>query len=89
MCVGYCGSFPLLFSAVDKEIEAGRAPLAGKELLWIDDAIDVFFLHVQGSGRVRLENGETVRVGYADQNGLAGCLVPSYCVDEWNDSPAS
>lgn len=51
------------------EIEAGRAPLSGKELLWVDDAVDLFFLQIQGSGRVQLESGEMVRVGYADQNG--------------------
>lgn len=51
------------------EIDQGRAPLQGKELVWLDDPIELFFLHVQGSGRVRLESGETVRVGYADQNG--------------------
>lgn len=51
------------------EIDQGRAPLQGKELLWIDDPIELFFLHVQGSGRVQLDSGEMVRVGYADQNG--------------------
>lgn len=51
------------------QIESGAAPLKGKELLWVDDAIDLFFLHVQGSGRIALDNGDTVRVGYADQNG--------------------
>lgn len=28
-----------------------------------------FFLHIQGSGRIQLENGEIIKVGYADQNG--------------------
>lgn len=51
------------------EIEATPAPLAGSELLWINDIIDVFFLQVQGSGLVKLDNGENVHVGYADQNG--------------------
>ncbi len=51
------------------EIEAGSAPTRGKELVWVDDAVELFFLQVQGSGRVQLENGDTVRVGYADQNG--------------------
>ncbi|MBT9613836.1 MAG: murein transglycosylase A [Burkholderiales bacterium] len=51
------------------EIEAGRAPLTGKELLWVDDVVDLFFLQIQGSGRVQLESGEVVRMGYADQNG--------------------
>lgn len=51
------------------QIDKGEAKLAGKELLWVDDAVELFFLQVQGSGRVRLENGEIVRVGYAEQNG--------------------
>jgi membrane-bound lytic murein transglycosylase A len=51
------------------EIESDPARLQGKELFWVDDAVDLFFLQVQGSGRVKLENGETVRVGYAEQNG--------------------
>ncbi len=36
---------------------------------WVDDRLGRFFLEVQGSGRVELENGETIYVGYADQNG--------------------
>ena len=51
------------------EIERNPAPLQGKELLWVDDAIDLFFLQIQGSGRVALENGEIVRIGYSEQNG--------------------
>jgi membrane-bound lytic murein transglycosylase A len=51
------------------DIEAGKGGTAGKELLWVDDAVDLFFLQVQGSGRVALDAGETVRVSYADQNG--------------------
>jgi membrane-bound lytic murein transglycosylase A len=48
-----------------------RGALAGHELelLWVDDPVDRFFLEIQGSGQVRLPTGETVRVGYADQNG--------------------
>jgi len=51
------------------DIEGGKAPLKGREIVWIDDSIEVFFLHVQGSGRVILDSGETIRVSYADQNG--------------------
>jgi len=51
------------------EIDGGMAPLKGKALYWVDDAVDLFFLQIQGSGRIALPNGETVRVGYADQNG--------------------
>jgi membrane-bound lytic murein transglycosylase A len=41
----------------------------GKTLLYVDDAVELFFLQVQGSGRVQLTDGSTVRVNYADQNG--------------------
>jgi membrane-bound lytic murein transglycosylase A len=51
------------------EIARGAAPVAGKEILWVDDPIEAFFLHIQGSGRVQLDSGETLRLGYADQNG--------------------
>src|SRR5262249_9160131 len=50
------------------EIDAGA--LAGKklELLWVADRVEAFFLQVQGSGRVRLESGDVVRVGFAGTN---------------------
>ncbi|HEU0289582.1 MAG TPA: MltA domain-containing protein [Burkholderiales bacterium] len=51
------------------QIEQGRAALAGKEIVWVEDVIELFFLQIQGSGRVTLDTGETIRVGYADQNG--------------------
>ncbi len=51
------------------DIERDIVTPKGNEIAWVDDAIDVFFLHIQGSGQVELENGERVRVGYADQNG--------------------
>ena len=55
------------FSRAD--IDRDQGPLKGLELVWVDDAVDAFFLHIQGSGQVELENGERLRVGYADQNG--------------------
>ena len=51
------------------QIEDGKAAVRGKEIAWVDDVIDLFFLHVQGSGRIQLDNGSTIRIGYADQNG--------------------
>lgn len=51
------------------EIENGAAPLQGRELFWVDNPVELFFLQIQGSGRIRLESGETVRIGYAEQNG--------------------
>jgi len=50
---------------IDREPSATR----GSELVWVDDAVDAFFLHIQGSGQVQLEDGTRMRVGYADQNG--------------------
>jgi peptidoglycan lytic transglycosylase A len=46
-----------------------RSPLHGRELVWVDDPIELFFLQIQGSGRIQLANGQFMRVGYADQNG--------------------
>ncbi len=40
-----------------------------QELVFIDDPVDAFFLAIQGSGRVRLEDGSVVRAAYAAQNG--------------------
>lgn len=52
----------------------------GHELLWVDDDVALFFLQIQGSGRVVLPDGSEVAVGYADQNGhpyvpLGRCFI--------------
>lgn len=44
---------------------AGR----GLEIAWVDDPVELFFLQIQGSGRIRLADGGTVRVGYGAANG--------------------
>ena len=41
----------------------------GLEIAWVDDPVDVFFLQVQGSGRIRMTDGSVIRVGYAGANG--------------------
>lgn len=51
------------------EIEAGALRNAKSEIVWVDDAVDAFFLQVQGSGRVVFDDGSVLRVGYAAQNG--------------------
>jgi membrane-bound lytic murein transglycosylase A len=51
------------------EIAAGRTPVAGRELVWVENPVEAFFLEIQGSGRVALADGSVMRVGYADQNG--------------------
>lgn len=50
------------------EIAAGALDGQGLELFWLADPVEAFFLHIQGSGRLRLPGGETVRVGYAARN---------------------
>lgn len=51
------------------EINAGALEGRGLEILWVKDPVALFFLHVQGSGRIRLADNSTVRIGYAGRNG--------------------
>lgn len=53
------------------EIDDGALAGRGLELLWVADPVARFFMEIQGSGRVRLTDGRTVRVGYDGQNGHA------------------
>ncbi|MGX4642687.1 murein transglycosylase A [Massilia sp. SYSU DXS3249] len=63
--------------------EIERAPLSGKELVWVDDPVEAFFLEVQGSGRVRIdETGETVRIAFADQNGHPYKVIGRWLVEQ-------
>ncbi|MEO9683398.1 MAG: MltA domain-containing protein [Tateyamaria sp.] len=41
----------------------------GLEIAWVDDPVELFFLQIQGSGRINLSNGGTIRVGYSGSNG--------------------
>lgn len=52
-------------------IEGGAIAGRGLEIAWLDDPVDVYFLQVQGSGRIRMTDGSVVRVGYAGKNGHA------------------
>lgn len=53
-----------------RQIETGKA-MEGKglEIAWVDDPVELFFLQIQGSGRIRLTDGGMIRVGYAGSNG--------------------
>ena len=51
------------------DIERGAAPVAGKALAYVGDPVEAFFLEIQGSGRIALDDGTVMRLGYADQNG--------------------
>ncbi len=51
------------------EIENGALAGKGLELAWAADPVDLFFLQIQGSGRLRFPDGTVIRIGYAEQNG--------------------
>ena len=53
------------------EIEGGALSGRDLEMVWVDDAVDAFFLQIQGSGRVVLPDDSVLRVGYAATNGQA------------------
>jgi membrane-bound lytic murein transglycosylase A len=61
------GQCVLYFSRA--EIENGALANKGLELAWAADPVDLFFLQIQGSGRLRYPDGTLVRIGYAEQNG--------------------
>lgn len=50
-------------------------------IVWVNDALSAFLLEVQGSGRVQLSTGETIRLHYADQNGFPYRSIGRYLVD--------
>lgn len=55
------------FSRTD--ISNGKRPPESAVIAWVDDPVALFFLEIQGSGRIRLPDGHMLHVGYADQNG--------------------
>ena len=61
---GYC-----VFYYTRAEIEDGALAGKGLELAWAADSIELFFLQIQGSGRVRTPDGGIIRIGYDNQNG--------------------
>ena len=62
------------------EIEQGQGKM--QAIAWVDDAIELLFLHVQGSGRIKLPHGQCIRVGYADQNGHPYRSIGSWLVKQ-------
>lgn len=70
---------------IDKGVLADR----NLELLWVNDPVDAFFLHVQGSGRVALPDGSVVRVGFAGSNGLDFVGIGRELIDDGKVSGAN
>jgi len=63
------------------EIDAEEPPLRGEELFWVKDRVELFFLQIQGSGRINLDSGERIMVSYADQNGHPYRSIGKYLLD--------
>ena len=64
------------------EIEGGALNGQGLELLYLADPVDVFFLQIQGSGRIRLTDGTVVRVHYDGKNGHPYTSIGRYLIDK-------
>jgi membrane-bound lytic murein transglycosylase A len=59
----------------------GRLSGRGLELAWVDDPVALYFLHVQGSGRLRIDHDEVMRVNFAASNGLPYTSIGRYMLD--------
>jgi membrane-bound lytic murein transglycosylase A len=70
-----------------EEIEAGALTGKAPVLLYVEDPIMLFFLHIQGSGKVRLPDGALIGVQYAGQNGH-GFVPIGRVLKEWGELPA-
>ncbi|MBX9634765.1 MAG: murein transglycosylase A [Magnetospirillum sp.] len=55
--------------ATRAEIEAGALANLAQPLAWVEDPVDAHILHIQGSGRIRLDDGTVLRLGVAGSNG--------------------
>lgn len=54
----------------------------GEVIVWLDSQVDLFFLQIQGSGKVYLENGDVLRVHYAGTNGHGYKSIGKYLIDQ-------
>ncbi len=64
------------------EIEKGALADQGLELLYLADPVDTFFMHIQGSGRIKLTDGTTIRIGYDGKNGHPYSSIGRYLIDK-------
>ena len=65
-----------------EEIEKGALANQGLELLYLEDPVEVFFMHIQGSGRIHLTDGTTVRINYDGKNGHPYKSIGRYLIDQ-------
>ena len=66
----------------DSREEIEKNPNKNLEVIaYVDNKFDLFLLHVQGSGKILLDNGELINVGYAEQNGRKFKGIGNYMLD--------
>ncbi len=58
-----------------------------KAIAWVSNAVDLFFMQVQGSGQVALGDGSRIRLGYADQNGHPYRSIGRWLIDQGAITP--
>jgi membrane-bound lytic murein transglycosylase A len=64
------------------EIEQGALAGKGLELLYLADPVDTFFMHIQGSGRIKLPDGTFVRINYDGKNGHPYTSIGRYLIKQ-------
>lgn len=65
-----------------KEIDQDRVLDKKADILaWVDDPIDIFFLHIQGSGKIALDSGKTINIQYNSQNGRPYMSIGKLLID--------
>jgi membrane-bound lytic murein transglycosylase A len=70
-----------LASADRSTIEDGALAGKGLEIVWLKNPVDAFFAQIQGSARIKLAGGETMRIGYAARNGLPYTPVGKFLIE--------
>ena len=63
-------------------IEEGALAGQGLELVWLADPVDTFFMHIQGSGRIRLPDGSFIRLAYDGKNGHPYASIGRHLIDQ-------
>ena len=69
------------------EIENNRKLLRNHAFLWVEDKVELFFLQIQGSGRIMLDNGEVVKIGFADHNGYPYRSIGKLLIEQGELNP--
>ena len=64
-----------------KEIDQGALENKNLELVWLEKTEETFFLQIQGSGFIELEDGEIMHLGYAQRNGRPYRAIGQYLIE--------